>query len=320
VLRHAADPLPDLTGRTALVTGANSGLGLAVSSGLAGAGALVVLGCRDRSRGEDAVAAVRSAARAGAPEPRLLVLDLASLDAVRSAAVRLPELLGDRVGLDLLVNNAGIMATPLGRTADGFEQQLGVNHLGHFTLTGLVLPLLLAGDAQPAPRVVTVSSGAHRMGRIDLDDLDWQQRRYRPWAAYGQSKLANLLFTRELARRAEAAGLPLLAVAAHPGYAATNLQYGPARRGVARAVVSVLNPLVGQSPEGGARPILHAATAPDVRNGDYYGPDGFLEQRGGPERVGRSEAAQDDATARALWARSEELTGVRYPAPLDAAA
>ena len=218
----------------------------------------------------------------------------------------------------MLVNNAGVMAPPPRRTEDGFEEQIGVNHLGHFALTGLLLPLLLRS---PSARVVTVSSVLHRAGRIDVDDLAWQSRRYRSWAAYGQSKLANLLFTRELARRARAARLPLLAVAAHPGWAATNLQFANAgsRTGVGRVVTRMLNSVIGQPPEDGALPILYAATADGVAGGDYVGPDGFLEQRGGPALVGRSAAARDDVTARRLWARSEELTGVRYPDPLAAA-
>lgn len=310
--------VPDQSGRTALVTGANSGLGLATSVGLAAAGARVIMACRDRGRGEGAVATVRR--RVPDADVALLRLDLASLSSVREAAAAVPGLLPVAAGgLDVLVNNAGVMATPFRVTEDGFEQQIGINHLGPFALTGLLLPLLL--DAA-APRVVTVSSLAHRSGRVDVDDLSWTRRSYRAWGAYGQSKLANLLFTRELARRSAAAGLPLCAVAAHPGYAATNLQYGTAGTlsGVGRFVARVVNAVVGQSPERGALPSLYAATAPQVRNGEYDGPDGFMEQRGGPEPVGRSAAAEDDATARALWQRSEELTGVRYPEPLGEAA
>ncbi len=302
----SADDIPDLTGRRAVVTGANSGLGFRTAVELARHGAEVVIAARDRTRGETAVQRVRDEV----PNARVTLeqLDLADLSNVRACAGRLRERLPS---LDVLVNNAGVMAIPYRRTADGFEMQLGTNHFGHFALTGLLQPLLLAADR---PRVVTVSSTAHRTGRIDFDDLDGT-RRYRKWRAYGQSKLANLLFMRELQRRADDAAVPLTSVAAHPGFAATNLQrVGPQMAGdrVMATLMALGNRLMAQSDAMGALPTLCAATAPDVQGGDYYGPDGLFETRGHPTRVSMTAAAQDDEVARRLWEVSEERTGVRY--------
>ena len=297
----AAD-VPDQTGRTALVTGANSGLGLHTSLALARKGARVLMACRDTGRGQAALDRVRAEVPAAAVE--LVQLDLASLASVRAAA---EDVAGRVSALDLLVDNAGVMAIPRSVTADGFERQLGTNHLGHFALTGQVLPLLLAA---PAPRVVVVSSTAHRMGRITFEDLQ-SERSYARWRAYGQSKLANLLFARELQRRA--ASTPLLVAAAHPGYAATHLQSGQGSF-LLEAFMKVGNALVAQSDADGALPSLYAATMPDVRPGDYWGP-AFAELRGAPTRVGRSAAARDDAVARRLWEVSESLTGVSYALP-----
>lgn len=300
----AAD-IPDQRSRTILVTGANSGLGLRSAEALAAKGALVLMACRDAGRA--ATAREQVAALAAGPPPEVVPLDLASLASVQEAA----EAVVARAGhLDVLLNNAGIMAVARGRTADGFERQIGTNHLGHFALTGRLLPALLAA---PDPRVVTVSSMAHRMGRLDVDDLSFDRRRYSRWGAYGQSKLANLLFTSELARRASAAGSGLTAVAAHPGYAATNLTTGTlGRLGFLRPVVQLGDRLAGQPDHLGALPQLYAATMPDVAADDYWGPDGAGERAGQPTRVGRRPAARDDAAARALWERSEELTGVTY--------
>ena len=284
--------LADLTGWTVVVTGANSGIGLVTARELAGAGAHVVLAVRDTARGEDAAASPSTA------PPRCVALDLADLASVRTFAG------GWDGDLDILVNNAGVMAIPLQRTADGFEMQFGTNHLGHFALTNLLLPHLTY-------RVVTVSSGAHRMGRIDLDDLNWERRRYDPWRAYGQSKLANLLFTFELERRLEAAGSGVRAVAAHPGYSATNLQ-SHATNPLTRIMMEVGNRTVAQSDEMGALPTLYAATE-DIAGGSYVGPDGFQEMRGHPTLVGCSAAASDAAMAAALWEASEELTGTAFP-------
>jgi NAD(P)-dependent dehydrogenase (short-subunit alcohol dehydrogenase family) len=296
--------IPDQRGRTAVVTGANSGIGFQAARALAEHGARVVLAVRDPDKGEAAAErVVMGAPQAARPEVRRL--DLADLASVRAFA----EAFGEP--LDLLVNNAGVMALPRRTTADGFEMQFGTNHLGHFALTGLLLDRLLE---RPGARVVTVSSGAHRTGRIRFDDLQGE-RRYQRWLAYGQSKLANLLFAAELQRRATAAGLDLLSVAAHPGYASTNLQVRGAQMDgstIKEQGALLLNRLVGQSEEMGALPTLYAATAPDVRGGGYFGPDGPFEGRGHPRPVGRSGAARDEAVARRLWEVSEELTGVRY--------
>jgi NAD(P)-dependent dehydrogenase (short-subunit alcohol dehydrogenase family) len=294
--------MPDQSGRFAIVTGANSGLGFHVAQELARAGARVVLGVRSRERGEEALGRIRAEVPTADAEVR--ELDLADLASVRAFAESVGE------PLDLLVNNAGVMALPERKTADGFEMQLGTNHLGHFALTGLLLPRLLAADA---PRVVTVSSAAHRMGKIDFDDLQSTQD-YQRWRAYGQSKLANLLFALELQRRADAAGAELLSVAAHPGYAATNLQYaGPEMEGsrVKKLLMRVGNLVIAQSDANGALPILYAA-AEDIPGGAYAGPGGFREARGAPTLVGMTKAAADPETAARLWERSEELTGVTF--------
>jgi len=285
--------LPDQSGRTVVITGANSGIGLAAARGLARAGARVVLAVRDLERGRAAAAGVP-----GAVEVRRL--DLADLASIRGFDEAWSE------PVDVLVNNAGVMAVPEGRTQDGFETQIGTNHLGHFALTGLLLDRI-------RDRVVTISSGAHRMGRIRLDDLNYERGGYAPWGAYGQSKLANLLFTLELQRRLDAAGSPLRALAAHPGYAATNLQ---SRTGnpLQHALMSVANRVVAQSDDAGALPTLYAATQ-DLPGASYVGPDGFQEMRGAPTLVGRSAAATDFETARALWELSERLTGVEYALP-----
>ena len=283
--------VPDITGKHVIVTGANSGIGAAAATVLAAAGARVTLAVRNVEKGRAAAAKMP-----GATEVR--ELDLADLDSIRAFAAGWGE------ELELLINNAGVMAPPLGRTKDGFELQFGTNHLGHFALTNLLLP-------QVRGRVVTVASGAHRLGRIDFDDLNWERRRYRRWAAYGQSKLANLLFTSELQRRLSAVGSPLLAVAAHPGYAATNLQ-SHTGSGLGDRLGQLGNALVAQSAAAGALPTLFAAFA-DIPGDSYAGPGGFQEMRGAPVLVGRSARAQDDAVARRLWQVSEELTGTSFP-------
>jgi NAD(P)-dependent dehydrogenase (short-subunit alcohol dehydrogenase family) len=305
-----AEDIPDLSAARGVVTGANSGLGLQTALELARNGAGVVLAVRDEARG----AAAAEQIRAQVPGARLEVrrLDLADLASVRRFAAPF-RAQGER--LDLLVNNAGIMATPRLTTADGFEMQLGTNHLGHFALTGLVLPALLAGGLRGGPaRVVTVSSTLHRRGRLRRDDL-MGERSYTPFGAYGQSKLANLLFMRELQRRADAAGVRLLSLAAHPGYAATNLQSaGPQMMGsrVREVGSRVLNLVLAQSASQGAWPTLRAATDPAARGGDFYGPRALAEQRGHPRLVGMSDAAANADDARWLWERSAELTGVDY--------
>jgi NAD(P)-dependent dehydrogenase (short-subunit alcohol dehydrogenase family) len=283
--------IPDQTGRTVIVTGANSGIGRAAAKAMAAAGARVVLAVRDTDKGATAAATMP-----GQTEVRRL--DLASLASVREFAAAWE---GD---LDLLINNAGVMVPPLTRTADGFELQFGTNHLGHFALTNLLLEHITG-------RVVTVSSTGHRFGTIDFDDLNWEHKPYKAWRAYGQSKLANLLFTAELQRRLTAAGSPVLATAAHPGYAATNLQFKSERRVL--DIVGVLgNRLLAQDEDGGALPTLYAAVA-DIPGDSFAGPGGFMEQRGAPKLVGRTDAAKDADVARRLWDVSEELTSVRFP-------
>jgi NAD(P)-dependent dehydrogenase (short-subunit alcohol dehydrogenase family) len=287
-----------MAGRNAIVTGANSGIGRAAARALAGAGAHVVLAVRNTDRGEAAAAAMPG-------ETEVRRLDLASLASVREFAA------GWEGEIDLLINNAGVMVPPLSRTAEGFELQFGTNHLGHFALTNLLLDRVTG-------RVVTVSSMGHRFGSIDFDDLNWERRPYRAWRAYGQSKLANLLFTSELQRRLSAAGSTVLATAAHPGYAATNLQFHSGRRLLDLLSVAG-NRLLAQDEDGGALPTLYAVGA-DIPGNSFAGPGGFMEQRGPAKLVGRSDAARDTDVARRLWDVSEELTGVRFPLGAPAAA
>ncbi len=299
--RWDAGRIPGQTGRTAVVTGANSGLGLVTARELARAGASVVMACRNLDKGHAAVEAIRSEA----PEAQVQLdeLDLASLASVRSFADRYTA---THDGLDLLINNAGVMAPPRRLTADGFELQFGTNHLGHFALTGLLLPKL---EGREDARVVTQSSTAHRTGRIAFDNLNGDRHYFR-WRAYGQSKLANLLFALELDRRLRASGSTVKSLAAHPGYAATNLQSAAAPL-VDRLVMKVANAVIAQSDEMGALPTLYAATEPGLEGGTYVGPDGVGEQRGYPKIVQPSRAARDEQTARRLWEVSADLTGVR---------
>jgi NAD(P)-dependent dehydrogenase (short-subunit alcohol dehydrogenase family) len=283
--------IPDMSGRTVIITGANSGIGEAAAWALAAREARVVLAVRNTDKGRAAASRM-----AGTPEGR--ELDLASLDSVRRFA---DEWDGQ---IDILINNAGVMIPPYSRTADGFEMQFGTNHLGHFALTNLLLE-------QVTDRVVTVSSTGHRLGVIDFDDLNWEHRGYRAWRAYGRSKLANLLFTAELQRRLTAAGSTVRATAAHPGYAATNLQFHSGSR--AYDVFSVVaNRVVAQDADGGALPTLYAAVA-ELPGNSFAGPGGFMEQRGAPKLVNRSSAAMDMDVARRLWDVSEQLTGARFP-------
>lgn len=295
--------IPDQRGRVAVVTGANSGLGFVTARELARKGARVVLACRSAVRGSEA--ADRIVAEVPGAEAEFGRLDLGDLASVREFAAAFPY---ER--LDLLVNNAGLMAMPYGTTADGFETHFGVNHLGHFALTGLLLPALL--DA-PGARIVTVSSMMHMFANIDIDDLNSGQR-YRRWIAYARSKTANLLFTHELARRLAAAGSDVVAVAAHPGYAATNLQTAGPRAEGRKAVERIMglgNRVVAQSAEAGALPSLYAATAPDVRPDSFTGPR-LAMWRGAPAPSRRAPWTLNDAAGERLWAASEELTGVVY--------
>ncbi|MFL5863508.1 MAG: oxidoreductase [Solirubrobacteraceae bacterium] len=283
--------IPEMTGRTIIVTGANSGIGRAAAQALAAAGARVVLAVRNTDKGSAAAAQMP-----GTTEVRRL--DLASLDSVREFAA------GWEGPIDILINNAGIMIPPLSRTADGFEMQFGTNHLGHFALTNLLL-------SHVTGRVVTVSSTGHRVGTIDFDDLNWERKPYKAWRAYGQSKLANLLFTAELQRRLAATGSPVMANAAHPGYASTNLQFHSQNRFM-DLISGIGNRLLAQDENAGALPTLYAAVA-DIPGNSFAGPGGFMEQRGAPKLVKRSSAAMDMDVARRLWDVSEELTGVRFP-------
>ena len=302
-----ADEMPAMDGATVVVTGANSGLGFEATKAFAEAGATVVMACRSEQRGEDAATEIRRTVRGGNLEVR--VCDLADLDSVATFAERLRE---DVDGIDVLCNNAGVMAIPRQETADGFEMQLGVNHFGHFALTGHLLPELRASESES--RVVTQSSGVHERGEIDFADLNWE-RSYDKWAAYGRSKLANLLFAYELQRQLDDHEADIVSVACHPGYAATDLQFrGPREAGssVRMGLMKVANRLFGQSAERGALPMLYAATSDAVTGGEYVGPSGFMRMRGAPEFQQSNDASQDEGDAAQLWTVSEELTGVEY--------
>jgi len=295
--------VPDQTGRVAVVTGSNTGIGYQAAAALADHGAHVVLAVRNLDKGKDAVARILAASRSA--DVTVQRLDLSSLDSVRDAAEALSSAYPR---IDLLINNAGVMYTPKQTTADGFELQFGTNHLGHFALTGLLLDRIFVDGA----RVVTVSSNAHRfMAAIHFDDLQWE-RRYNRFAAYGQAKLANLLFTYELQRRLAEHSRPTIAVAAHPGASNTELTRNlPA---IVRPAERLIAPLISQSPEMGALPTLRAATDPTVAGGQYYGPDGFGQQRGHPTLVDSSKQSHNAELQHRLWQVSEELTGVSFPA------
>ncbi|OXL85868.1 short-chain dehydrogenase [Paenibacillus sp. SSG-1] len=289
------DNMPDQTGRVAIVTGSNSGIGWEAARVLATKGATVIMACRSIANANMAADQIKTLKPSG--KVVVMKLDLGDLESVHAFAAAFRQHY-DR--LDLLINNAGVAKPPYGKTAQGFEQQFGINHLGHFALTGLMLDML---DATPGARIVTVSSLSHRSGVIRFDDLNWE-RNYHPARAYAQSKLANLLFTYELQRRLVAAGQSTLAVASHPGWSATNaLRHSSMMRS--------LNPFFAQSPKMGVLPTLYAATAPGVRGGDYYGPTS-LELRGYPKKVVSSASSHDEAVARRLWTISEELTQVKY--------
>jgi NAD(P)-dependent dehydrogenase (short-subunit alcohol dehydrogenase family) len=288
----SATDIPDQSGRTFVVTGANSGLGAVTTRALAGKGARVVMACRNVAKAEGVAGQI-------AGDVTVRRLDLSDLSSVRAFAADL----ADVEHIDVLVNNAGVMAVPKARTADGFELQFGTNFLGHFALTGLLLPRV-------SGRVVTLSSQARRLGKIDLDDVNWHRRRYRRWLAYAQSKLADLMFAIELQRRLTVSGSPVLSVAAHPGYAATELQSHT--ESVQDRIMAIGNRILAQSADMGALPTLYAATMPDVSAGDFYGPGGLGEMRGHPTKVAPGKAAQDTAVAAKLWGKAEALTGVRY--------
>ena len=305
--------IPDQQGRLALVTGANSGLGFYTSRALAAKGAQVVMACRTMEKGQAAADLIRKDIPGASLQ--VMALDLANLVSVRAFAAGLKE---GHARLNLLINNAGVMALPYRKTADGvggsqFEMQFGTNHLGHFALTGLLLELLLAAGQA---RVVTVSSGLHTGGKINFDDLN-SEHGYSRWGAYSQSKLANLLFAYEMQQRLERGGYEAISLAAHPGYAATNLQAaGPDMDGNAlqAAMMKLANRLFAQPAKMGALPSLYAATAPDAQGCDYIGPGGFMGMRGYPQKARSSPASYDPQVAERLWSVSERMTGVRYTA------
>jgi NAD(P)-dependent dehydrogenase (short-subunit alcohol dehydrogenase family) len=318
--RWTEGEVPDQAGRVAVITGANTGLGFETARVLAGRGATVVLACRDVESGKSGAARIASlvAAAAGddnskkwlaAENLRVVRLDLGSLASVRAAV---EEIGAAHDGIDLLINNAGVMMPPFGRTADGFELQLGINHLGHFALTGLLLPRIAD---RPGARIVTVSSGAHHNGRIDFDDLraEHGERDYKRYDRYCQSKLANLMFTFELQRRLDAAGARPIALAAHPGLARTELFRNTSA--AARAYFRVEFRRIGQDARMGALPTLRAAADPAARGGEYYGPGGRKETKGYPRLVPASDRALDAEAQRRLWQESERLTGVTFPLP-----
>lgn len=300
--------MPDLKNKLAVVTGANSGLGFHTALELARNGAQVVLACRGREKAESAMHAIKAAVPGAQLE--FMALDLADLDSIAAFAKTFKA---GHQKLDILHNNAGVMALPLVRTKQGFEMQIGTNHLGHFALTGLLLDVLLAASAA---RVVSTASLAHNWTRsMDFGDLNWERKRYKKWDAYAKSKLANLLFAYELQRRLSKAGAQAISVAAHPGYAATNLQTaGPTmeKSALGQMFMRIGNALLAQSAEMGALPQLYAASMPDVRGGDHYGPDRMGGNRGYPKKVGSNQASRDEDSARRLWALSEKLTDVRY--------
>lgn len=303
--------VPDQNGRVVVVTGANSGLGLEVAQVLAHRGATVVLACRNLEK----AAAAKEAILRGDSRSKVEIreLDLSKLQKIQDFVANLSQ---DHEAVSLLINNAGVMALPRRETADGFEMHLGTNHLGHFALTGRMMPLLMkAAETDPHVRVVTVSSAAHKVGRIHFHDLNLTQR-YGEWKAYGQSKLANLLFAFELDRRLTKAAAPIVSVAAHPGYSATNLQFvGPKMRGsrFTEAIMRLGNRVVAQSAREGAWPILRAACDPEAAGGQYYGPGGPGELWGPPVVVRPNDAAMSPGDAERLWRASREMTGVTYP-------
>ena len=304
-----AEHIPDLTAKVAIVTGANTGIGYEMARALARKRATVILACRNRDKGEAAVRQIRQEYPEAKAE--LLRVDLSELASVRRFA---DEFTSHYDRLDILINNAAIMRPPFKKTPDGFESQFAINHLAHFALTGLLLDLIICN---PRARVVTASSWGHSFGVIDFDNLN-AEKAYDPGMAYAHSKLANILFTYELQRRFESAGVDAIAAAVHPGWTATNLPNGWAttNQPVSWRIIRALNPLIGQKPEMGALPMLYAATAPDAQGGAYYGPRGWLELRGCPAKVRSSDRSYDAAVAAKLWTVSEELTGMRYHWPI----
>lgn len=308
MIKWTEQDIPSLKGKVAIVTGANSGLGLVTSAELAKAGATVIMACRDPKRAEGALADVQRRA----PKARVsaMALDLADLKSVRAFASAFKR---KHKKLHILCNNAGVMHLPFQKTADGFEMQMGTNHLGHFALTGLLFDRL---NATPDSRIIVVASVAHLFTRgLELDDLNWEHRRYNKADAYSKSKLANLMFHYELTRRLKKLRSPTISVAAHPGYAATNIGFGTKEKTpqLKRLAMNIGNRLLAQPAHMGALPSLYAATVGKVKSGDYIGPDGwFMQFRGYPKTVSARPAARDPRQAKKLWALSEKLTGVRF--------
>ncbi len=298
--------IPDQTGKLALITGANSGIGFHAARFLAARGARILMACRSPDKGQQAVSAILADNPVVAPE--LIRLDLADLASIHSCASKLSA---SYPRLDILINNAGVMALPRRQTKDGFEMQFGINHLGHFALTGLLLNSLLSA---PAARVVTVSSSMHLFGKMNFDDLN-AEKRYQKWSAYGQSKLANLLFAYEIQRRLARNGFSTISLGCHPGFASTNLQIaGPRMEGSQVKVLfnKVVNRLFAQSAQMGALPVLYAAVSSQLSGSEYIGPGSFGGYRGYPKKVKSSAASHDVEVAAQLWTVSEELTGVHY--------
>jgi NAD(P)-dependent dehydrogenase (short-subunit alcohol dehydrogenase family) len=306
----STEQMPQCANKTIIITGANSGLGYEATKAFATKGATVIMACRSIERGQQAATDIRNNVDMASGDLTVRQCDLASLESIKSFAAAVSR---EYDSIDILSNNAGVMAIPRQETEDGFEKQFGVNHLGHFALTGHLLELMISGDDES--RVVTHSSGAHEFGKINFDDLQRKQS-YGKWEAYGQSKLANLLFAYELQRRFETAEITqTISVACHPGYAATNLQYrGPKQSGSALRLrmMKVANRIFGQSAADGVLPLLYASTATDVQGSEYYGPNGFLNMRGAPEEQSSSQESYDTQTAQRLWRRSETLTGVSF--------
>ncbi len=304
--KWTASAIPAQAGKLALVTGANSGIGYQAALELARHGAHVLLGCRDAGKGAAALERVKRETPGASAE--VLLLDMASLASVRSVA---EQMVGSGRALDLLINNAGVMAFPERQlTVDGFERQFGTNHLGHFALTGLLVPALLRADA---PRVVTVSSLAHRSGKIEMDNLQ-SERKYVPWHAYNNSKLANLLFAKELDRRARAQGSRIVSIPVHPGVSRTSIvANGPGPGDLKSKLLFKFAGFMTSEDSVGALPTLYAATAPQAQGGEYIGPDGFMEVKGSPTVVKPRPQALDEETAKSLWEVSEKLTNVVYP-------
>ncbi len=302
------DNIPDQTKKVVVITGANSGLGFETAKAMASKGAHVVMACRNLEKGEVAMTMIKNAFPKAVLD--LKQLDLSDLESVSRFAEEFNE---HYTRLDILFNNAGLMAIPFRRTKQGFEMTIGVNHFGHFALTGHLMSSLLI---TPNSRVVTTSSLFHKRGKIHFNDINYEHRKYKKWEAYAQSKLANLLFAFELQKRLAKAEKKTISVAAHPGYARTHLQEKGAEmqgRKIAKFFAKIGNFLFAQSPQKGALPQLYAATATDVQGGDYYGPSGLFESRGYPKKVKPSKRAMDENSMVRLWDISEELTGVKYP-------